>query len=187
MPVLEVCHVAAGNGRRECGSELRSKRMRFFDRGDASLFHGGVSRGRGAAAMKWRGTGALWRRRSPAGRAGAHPCSTLYSAGTGGRSRVAMHTLIRAHGAVAYREAPFADEDSHAAMERRRCPRDRRLYQALSTSNGTFAGGRRSTRSARHATFPASRGLHAARARHSPNAAERLCLYASPRDEMPLG
>ena len=31
------------------------------------------------AATKWRGTGALWRRRSPAGRAGAHPCSTLYS------------------------------------------------------------------------------------------------------------
>ena len=36
---------------------------------------------------------------------------------TGGRSRVAMHTLIRAHRAVAYREAAFADETPYAAME----------------------------------------------------------------------
>jgi hypothetical protein len=28
-----------------------------------------------------------------------------------------MHTLIRAHGAVAYREALFADETPYAAME----------------------------------------------------------------------
>ena len=28
-----------------------------------------------------------------------------------------MHTLIRAHGAVAYREALFADKTSYAAME----------------------------------------------------------------------
>jgi hypothetical protein len=31
------------------------------------------------AATKWRGTGASWRRRLPAGQAGAHPCSTPYS------------------------------------------------------------------------------------------------------------
>jgi hypothetical protein len=28
-----------------------------------------------------------------------------------------MHTLIRAHGAAAYREAPFADETPYAAVE----------------------------------------------------------------------
>jgi hypothetical protein len=40
-----------------------------------------------------------------------------------------MHTLIRAHGAVAYREALFADETPYAAMEAM-LPRDRRLRLA---------------------------------------------------------
>jgi hypothetical protein len=69
----------SGNGRSACGSELKSKRMRFFrPRGCKPIrLHSNAPKRR--AATKWRGTGASWRRRSPAGRAGAYLCSTPYS------------------------------------------------------------------------------------------------------------
>ena len=52
------------------------------------------------AAIPWRGIGALSRRRSLAGRAGAHLCSTPYSVEQADKKPFAMHVVVRAHGAA---------------------------------------------------------------------------------------
>ena len=90
------------NDHMSCGSRSPPKRKRSFP----ILAVMPTQRVAGApgkqAMIPWRGTGALSRRRSPAGRARAHPCSTPYSVEQSDRDlrprRVVGSTTARARG-----------------------------------------------------------------------------------------
>jgi hypothetical protein len=67
------------NGHMNCGSRSPPKRKRSFPMLAVMPTLKLAGAPEKQAMIPWRGTGALSRRRSPAGQAGAHPCSTPYS------------------------------------------------------------------------------------------------------------